>query len=83
MKICPIYERSKDFEALFTEYPLYSQEHESDPLVIVPYISNCLPHLSKNIYPFLLKYPIMRNYTIFITSFEYMDIWTVLTLDLK
>ncbi len=26
---------TKEFEALFKDYPLYSQEHEDDPLVIV------------------------------------------------
>jgi hypothetical protein len=34
MKNCPRYERSKEFEALFKDYPLYSQDGEKEPKVI-------------------------------------------------
>jgi len=32
---------TEEFEALFKEYPLYSQEHESDPLVIAKLFDPC------------------------------------------
>jgi len=32
---------TEEFEALFSEYPLYSQEHESDPLVITKLFDPC------------------------------------------
>jgi hypothetical protein len=34
-------EKFEDFEALFKDYPLYSQEHESDPLVIAKLFDTC------------------------------------------
>ena len=32
---------TEEFEALFKDYPLYSQEHESDPLVIAKLFDPC------------------------------------------
>ncbi len=32
---------TEEFEALFTDYPLYSQEHEEDPLVICKLFDPC------------------------------------------
>ena len=32
---------TEEFEALFSEYPLYSQEHESDPKVICKLFDPC------------------------------------------
>jgi len=32
---------TEEFEALFKDYPLYSQEHESDPLVIAKLFDTC------------------------------------------
>ncbi len=32
---------TEEFEALFVDYLLYSQEHESDPLVIVKLFDPC------------------------------------------
>ncbi len=32
---------TKEFEALFKDYPLYSQEHEEDPLVVAKLFDPC------------------------------------------
>ena len=32
---------TEEFEALFADYPLYSQEHEEDPLVIAKLFDPC------------------------------------------
>jgi hypothetical protein len=32
---------TEEFEALFNDYPLYSQEHESDPLIIAKLFDPC------------------------------------------
>ncbi len=32
---------TEEFEVLFTDYPLYSQEHEKDPLVIAKLFDPC------------------------------------------
>ena len=32
---------TEEFETLFKDYPLYSQEHESDPLVVAKLFDPC------------------------------------------